>query len=270
MTYENNLSRYERIAEVFRNLLNNPELSKKYGSAELERLKAWAEDTSSFFRFMRKERRTLSGKLKDALNENYQEAQQIESLPELKKWYQARHSHVPDSSHKREIESIYRGRLIEFIIAKYDLRSEVEAEKVKKIRNAKDLEQILRTEPEAEAIVTMCTINGVVDDVAIADILAVVYDGRIDRVDAIKFLQEPVLRKFFQGCKKPTGIHDIIEAAEGVLQFDKGQLIADRLYNNLLNQRRVELSNTATPEECEAYMSKLTKILEERWPNGRV
>ncbi len=270
MAYENGVDRYERIIEVLRGLLDRPDIKAKYGPAELERLKAWTEDTKKFFGFLRGERRRVSARLKDKLDEEYQEAQQITDPAQLKTWYNERLPKVEEKEHKRVLETIYRGRLIEFIADKYGLKAEIEAERAKKIKNAKDLEHTLRTEPQAKAIVTMCTINGIVDDVAVADILAVVYDGKIDRVDIMKFLQEPILRKFFKGCKKPRDIRDIIEVAEGVLQLDKGQVIADRLYNSLVSQRRTELSNTATPGECEAYMSKLAKILQERWPDGRL
>src|SRR3989338_11440283 len=127
------------------------------------------------------------------------------------------------------------------------------------IQSASQLSEVLRTEPRAQYAVRL--VGG--DDVDLADILVVVYEGRLTRDDALKFTRDPSLRGYLGSFNRSTGISDIVESGKNLLPLDKNGVIKRIIFRRLRTLRRESLGPNPTQEEQEQFLSQLKKEMEE-------
>lgn len=124
------------------------------------------------------------------------------------------------------------------------------------------LEKILNTEPKARYAVQLA--QG--DDIDIADILTVVYDGKLNRADVLKFMEKPSIRDFLGNYRKnpDTPIRDITEPAMELLALgiDKEGVIADIFKRRLAEHRRNKLGAKPADEQIDSYVKELESVLE--------
>lgn len=135
-------------------------------------------------------------------------------------------------------------------------------EKVKtnseKIKTPQDLKTLCDTDPKAKYLVELCRGN----DIDVADIIAIVYEGKIARDDAIKILQEPSIREYLGGFRKPLGIPEIQEYANILLPLDKNDIIRNIIYKRLVEDRRNQLGLKPSEEQISEFKQKVQKNLE--------
>lgn len=178
---------------------------------------------------------------------------------ELFDWYGPNKA-TSDKERRKQIKYAFRERQLQLAEEKARMLGEL-IERNSKIRASKDLAKLFDTEPKARYAIQLCQGN----DVDIADILAVVYDGRITRENAIKLLQEPSLRDYLHEIKRPQAIGDIIEPAEGIIKFDKNNTIRDIFYRRLEKYRKEKLGAKPSPEQIREFDKELKDYYNSKW-----
>jgi hypothetical protein len=99
------------------------------------------------------------------------------------------------------------------------------------------------------------------DDKAVfADIMAIIYEGRVSsREQLLKLLDAPSLKEYLGDFIRPIGgIPDLIETATHVLPFDKGEKIRDIIYKKALENRDDKLGPKPLKERREVYLIELS------------
>lgn len=124
---------------------------------------------------------------------------------------------------------------------------------LKNISSVKDFTYLLDTEPKARFAILLA--RG--DEVDVADILAVVYEGRISKETAQELLKESSLRDYLGKFKTTGRISDITEPAKVLLRIDKGGVITDIIKRRLREHRKNALSPTPAKEQLDAYLKEL-------------
>jgi len=95
------------------------------------------------------------------------------------------------------------------------------------------------------------------NDADVADILAVMYEGRLSRDDALQFLEDPSLRKYLGSFQRPSGISDIFDAGMHLLPYDKSGVIRDIIYRKALEYRADRLGPMPTTEQRQRLLQEL-------------
>jgi hypothetical protein len=99
-----------------------------------------------------------------------------------------------------------------------------------KIRTEKSLVDLLNTDERAERVVSR--FGGDIGDVA--DILAVVYEGRLSHEDAAKLVARPSVRAYLGRFRRPIGgIGELAEISNELLPHDKNDVIKGILYRKV-------------------------------------
>ena len=125
--------------------------------------------------------------------------------------------------------------------------------KESRVATLQEFESLIRSESDARFIVER--FGG--DEADVADILAVVYEGRLSRDDALHFMEDPSLRKYLGGFQRPSGIGDIFDAGEHLLPYDKNNVIRDIIYRKALEYRADRLGTTPTAEQRQRLLQEL-------------
>lgn len=98
----------------------------------------------------------------------------------------------------------------------------------------------------------------------VADILAVIYSGRIEREDLMDLLETPSLRDYLGPIRKPDiGIGELAEAGTHLLKLDKGGVIFDIIMRRAQELRRERLGANPSPETRESFLRELETELHE-------
>ncbi len=112
-------------------------------------------------------------------------------------------------------------------------------------------------ETESDAKLILERFGG--DDADVADIMAVVYEGRISREDAMLLMQDPSLRDYLGRFQRPWCIGDLFEAGERLLAYDKNNVIRDIVYRRALEYRSEQLGPKPTKEQRERFLQELDR-----------
>lgn len=219
----------------------------------------YLQNVDQFMSYLSKKRRDVEEKKEQVPQAFYEQTSALE-FPALKQWYQNNMGLKPKEKNLKNI--VYHERMLELIAKKFGVSIEATPRgKVpdSRIRTSKDLMTLCDTDPKARYLVKLC--QG--DDVDVADIIAVVYDGKIQRDDAIKLLQEPSLREYLGEFRKPVGMPDIEEYANTLLPFDKNGVIASIIYKRLIEYRRDKLGAKPTAQQRTAFVQEMNKTLED-------
>lgn len=126
------------------------------------------------------------------------------------------------------------------------------------VNSVRALSQLLDTETGARYAIQLA--RG--DDVDLADILSVVYEGKLAKDDVMDFLNDPSLREYLGKFKMRGGISDITEPAQRLLKLDKGGVIAEILKRRLREHRKQTLGTSPTRMQINAYMQELEEELD--------
>lgn len=264
MALENNLnghknSNYEQLGARLQEIalsMTPEQIDTKWGKG----FSAYLQNVDNFMVYLRKERRKVEERKEKVPQEFYEQTSRLE-FPQLKNWYNSNQG--LKSKDKRVKEIVYRERMLELIAQKFDVEIQAAPRgraKDGRIRTSSDLKSICDTDLKARYMIHLC--QG--DDVDVADIIAVVYDGKIARDDAIKLLQEPSLRDYLGEFRKPIGIPDIEEYANELLPLDKNGIIASIVYRRLLEYRRNKLGAKPNLEQRKTFLEEMKQTLEER------
>jgi SNF2 family DNA or RNA helicase/ubiquinone/menaquinone biosynthesis C-methylase UbiE len=130
------------------------------------------------------------------------------------------------------------------------------AQRSNKIKNAEKLVEILNTDIKGRLAVKLCWGN----DVDFADVIAVMYDGRITRDDAMKMTQEPSLKDYLGNFKMPTGIAEVLQPALEILPLDKNDVIKDIFSRRLVEYRRHKLGNKPDSYKKQEFLKEIEKL----------
>jgi len=124
-----------------------------------------------------------------------------------------------------------------------------------RISTLQSFADLVITEQEARLVVEHFGGN----EADIADILAVVYEGRLSRDNALRFLEDPSLRKYLGNFQRPSGIGDIFDAGMHLLPYDKNVVIRDIIYRKVLEYRAERLGPMPTQEQRQKFLQELDR-----------
>ncbi len=264
MNLENNLNGqngniYERLGERIKKValkMTPEQMDAKWGKGSY----VYVQSFDNYMAYLRKERRKVEERKEKVPQEFYDQTHALD-LPKLKNWYNANEG----LKHKdRQLKKIvYTERMLELIAQRFNVEIKA-AQKGSRnpdgqIRTSKDLKSMCDTDPKARYLVNLCQGN----DVDVADIIAVVYDGRITRDDAIKILQEPSLREYLGEFRKTIGIQDIRNWAEELLPLDKNKVIESIVRRRIIEYLRNKLGPKPTYEQRADLLKEMQKTLDE-------
>lgn len=253
-----NGSHYEmlgvRLKEIAESMTAE-EIDAKWGKG----YSIYLQSADNFMVYLSKERKKVEERKEKVPQEYYEQTQSLD-FPSLRRWYNSNDG----LKHKdRKLKKIvYTERMLDLIAQKFSVKIEPAQRGRKsdgKIKTSGDLKNICDTDPKARYLIKLC--QG--DDVDVADIIAIVYDGKIARDDAIRLLQEPSLRDYLGEFRKPVGIPDIEESANELLPLDKNGVIASIVYKRLIEYRRKKLGAKPTSEQRSAFLEEMNKTLED-------
>ncbi|MDP1694844.1 MAG: hypothetical protein Q8L34_04870 [Candidatus Woesearchaeota archaeon] len=254
-----NKDRYKQITQRLTEMTANmtPEqMDKRWGIG----MSTYLQNANDLFSYLSKEKRKVLQQKEKVSDVLYTQTGGL-TFPELKRWYSE--GTPTKKTEKQHREIVYRERMLELIAQKFGVEIQESRRRIqdRKISTKEDLKTELADSPNTRYMVGLC--DG--DDIDMADIIAVVYDGRITRDDAIRFLQDSALRDYLGKINKGPGGDpiDIDIYAPKLLQLDKNGVIASIVYKRLVENRRKELGAKPTLEQCAAYRERLKKKLEE-------
>ncbi len=122
-----------------------------------------------------------------------------------------------------------------------------------KIKTAKKFTNLLDTDERARFAIDLAHGN----ELDFADIMVVMYEGRIKREDVLRFVEEPSIRDYLGSYRTPEGISDILEPVEELLRLDKDNVIRDIIYKRLMEYRREYLGTNPSEEQKTAFLGDL-------------
>ncbi len=250
--YQKLAARLQEIAKMTESMTSK-EISERWGESSL----VWLQGVDNCMVYLRKEKRIVEKKREKVPQEYYEQTSGFD-FPQLKSWY---NPNEKLKHRQRELKKIvYTERMLELIAQKFDINIKPIANRGSDgfVKTSKDLLNLCDTDPKARYIIQLC--QG--DDVDVADIIAVVYDGKIARDDAIKLLQEPSLRDYLGEFRKPVGIPDIEEYANELLPLDKNGVIASIVYRRLIECRRNKLGAKPSIEQRKDFLEEVQRNLE--------
>jgi hypothetical protein len=248
--YEQLASRLKEITEA----MPLEEIERKWGKEFL----IYLTNIDNFVGYLRTEKRKIESRREKVPQDFYAQTEGLD-LQNLKNWYYNEEGLKNKERRYRRI--VYIERLFGLLLDKFqvDIEKKNGRNNNGQIRTSKDLKTLCENAPTREYMLKLC--QG--DDVVLADIVAVLYDGKITRDDAINFLQESCLRDYLGNFRKPIGIPDIKECAEELLPFDKNNVIAEIIYRRLIELRRNELGPKPSAKKRKAFLEEMRKTLEE-------
>jgi len=126
------------------------------------------------------------------------------------------------------------------------------------INSPEKLSDLLKSEPVAQHAVRLA--HG--DEVDLADILVVLYAGRITREDVLQFAEDPSLREYLGKFRGPGCVRDIVEPIEHILPLDKEDVIKGIMLRRLREHAREKLGPRPTQEEQQSLLEELSKEIE--------
>ncbi len=123
------------------------------------------------------------------------------------------------------------------------------------IKTAQQISQLIQTDDDAKYIIERFGGN----EADVADILAVVYEGRIDRESALGLLQEPTVRDYLGDFirRRVEGIPDIVEMGDRLLPHDKDEVIYSIILNKAMEYRDRFLGARPDRERIDAFLREL-------------
>ncbi len=166
---------------------------------------------------------------------------------ELKQYYNDNYNGLSRSDLVKKDQSFYKTLRERGLLETIPLKRQL------KITTSKAFADFIETEKDAKLILER--FGG--DDADVADIMAVVYEGRISRDDAMLLMQDPSLRDYLGRFQRPMGIGDLFEAGERLLAYDKNNVIRDIVYRRALEYRSEQLGPKPTREQRERFLDEL-------------
>jgi uncharacterized Zn ribbon protein len=122
------------------------------------------------------------------------------------------------------------------------------------IKSPRQFSELIKTDDDARYILER--FGGSEADVA--DILAVVYEGRLGREQALEFLQEPGLSDYLGEFQRPIdGIPDIVEMSEKLLPYDKDNIIYQIVLNRAMEYRDSILGAKPEKGKIDSFLKDL-------------
>lgn len=239
---------YEKLIDRLKEISKKPEFREKYGDS----IDNYVNEVVSQAKKYKRE----ALKKGDLVNQEMREEVGIMTFSELKGWYE-NNPKGTSKDYRTQKRIAYYERCLDLLAEKFDVQ--VKVKQNNRIRNVKDLQEVLNTEPKARYFIELC--NG--NEVDVADILAVVYDGRIEREDVLKWLKDPSLREYLGKFTGSQTISDIEDSANNLLPLDKNNIIADIVYRRLIEHRRSKLTTKPSQEQRSQFLNDLESRLGE-------
>ncbi len=140
----------------------------------------------------------------------------------------------------------------------YQIVCQLKITRAGQISSPQKLSDVLQSEESAQHAVRL--VHG--DEADLADILAVLYAGRITREDVLQFAEEPSLREYLGNFQPPKGIADIIEPGERLLPLDKDSVIKGIMMRRLREYRREKLGPKPTQDEQQRFLEEMSREME--------
>ncbi len=101
------------------------------------------------------------------------------------------------------------------------------------------------------------------DAADLADVIAVLYEGRVSRADLQKMVEKPSVRDYIGGFQRPQTITEIVESGRALLPHDKNDMIRGLLKRQLIDYRRKKLGSNPTSEMYWSFMKEMKKAIGE-------
>ncbi|MAE49670.1 hypothetical protein CMI48_02465 [Candidatus Pacearchaeota archaeon] len=133
----------------------------------------------------------------------------------------------------------------------------------KNLISSKGLTNLLETEPRAQAALSL--VQG--DQVDLADILAVIYEGRITNKQAQKLLRAPSIRDYIGEYQPAENIADLVNTARELIPLDKEGILEDIIKRRIRKQVEYELGTNPTLEQRTEILAYLAQLENELAPS---
>jgi len=131
-----------------------------------------------------------------------------------------------------------------------------------KITSSADLVKAFDTYPKIKSVLPKLSRG---DEARFADILTVVYAGRLKRDDALNLVSEPSLRAYLGECKPPKTVAHIAEPAQAVIHLDKEGVIAGIILDSFREYGRKKLGDNPTRKQKAALMAEFKTLFGDGW-----